>query len=346
VCYAGLGKLMADANRPKEAEAAYRRALGLWAPVATDHDEYGRIYAASLKTIHKALFKLLEDHGQHDAARAICSQLLEPFEQSAADSPNDVDKQIRLANALHWGGDLLRDTGRAEESGKLDDRARNLYRTLPATPATALAMVRFAEALKVQEKWAESEAAIREALAIQRKNLPTGDPAIENSLAWLMSVLYQQKEWAEGEKVERELLALQRKRLPTTSPEIACSLNNLGLALCNLDRPQEAEACLRESLQIGQSALSADKWEMAITQGNLGKALTMQKKYDEAEALLRSACSVLQDAPPQWHKRRAATFRKMAELYDARGEAAQGAKWRARMSSAVAATRPATTQAR
>ena len=58
------------------------------------------------------------------------------FEESAAHSPQDVNLQLRLADALCWDAGLLATTGRFEGSTvKLYDRTVELYGKLPPTTA-------------------------------------------------------------------------------------------------------------------------------------------------------------------------------------------------------------------
>src|SRR5262249_56600221 len=135
-------------------------------------------YSWSLRQFHQRLFKLLQRRGKPDAARAVCGELLAPYEQAAVSSPGDVESQLRLADALYWGSVLAKDTGRAEEAHKLGDRALGLYGKLPTAlppPAQVFLCVSryyFKFNLLLERKcWAEAAAACRKAIEFEPKSV-------------------------------------------------------------------------------------------------------------------------------------------------------------------------------
>ena len=250
-CYAKLGDLMAGKNRTAEAEADYRRALVLSAPLATDRTYLNVVYRDSLRTYHQALFNLLEHRGQVEAARAICGELLAPFEESAAKSPEQMAPQLRLADALYWGTFLLTDTGHAEEADKLRDRTIDLYAKLPTA-------------------------------------MPAGQQGVKLLFRYLVRIrlLTQRKRWAEMDDACHRIAILAPDSAPegTTAALIRETESDLDRRACSL----RDEGRLDDAIAVWKNVIELDP-RRAATPYYIGLALTTKGDLDGAERAYREA---------------------------------------------------------
>lgn len=123
-------------------------------------------------------------------------------------------------------------------------------------------------ALFEQKKFAEAEAAYRQAVALDPKNALYHDN--------LGRALYSQKKYAEAEAECRQALALD-----PNSPDYN---NDLGKALMDQDKQKEAEAEFRQALALLPKE--------ARYHNNLGLVLEKQQRYPEAEAEYKQAIAL------------------------------------------------------
>ena len=180
----------------------------------------------------------------------------------------------RPDNALYLAcfGVCLKDHGRADEAGRILDRAVTAARAaLERDPDDAGVHSTLGLALSAQGKPAEAEAEFRAALKLQ----PDDAHAHTN----LGVTLGEQGKPAEAEAAFRAAVKLK--------PDYAQAHYNLGNALAAQGKPAEAEAAFRAALKL--------KPDDAGPHYNLGSALEAQGKPAEAEAEFRAALKLQPD---------------------------------------------------
>jgi tetratricopeptide (TPR) repeat protein len=130
-------------------------------------------YGNSVREFHKKLFDLLSKQGKSETANRVPYELLAPFEKAVADSPEDDNLRIRLADAYMWMPCMLTDTGRGSEVKVLMDRALELYSSLPEDVAgsnyrgnTARRYANKGALLASRNRLQEAEVAYRKAIRI------------------------------------------------------------------------------------------------------------------------------------------------------------------------------------
>jgi serine/threonine protein kinase/tetratricopeptide (TPR) repeat protein len=306
-CYANLGNLLAEDSRPDEAEVAFRRALALWFPLTVDHSYYNSIYGSSFRTFHKVLFKLLEDRGQGDAARAVCGQLLAPFEQAGAGSPQEAEPQLRLADALYWASFLLEDTGRTAEGVKLRDRALTLYEKLAAARPSPADRPRFgyryhrkALLLIEHKRKAEAVAAFQKALELN----PT--PEVLDHVNREAYILRRDGDLEQARELRARIVECAIKSLPAEDARRAKYQNDYFQLLLAMQRYEEAETAALDALKSLPSKETTSRVMMLRSLANLYKQWNKPQEADRynvlvhsAEAEKRASTTLLDAAQPQ-----------------------------------------------
>jgi eukaryotic-like serine/threonine-protein kinase len=139
------------------------------------------------------------------------------------------------------------------------------------------------------------------------------------------------------------LLSEARKELPKESSQLAGLLDQVGLRLLEQKKWIEAEPLLRECLAIRERT-QPDAWTTFNTMSMLGGALLGQKKHADAEPLLLKGYEGMkkQEAkmPPTAKVRLPEAIERLVQLYEARGQKDEAAKWRKELEGTKAAQMP------
>ena len=171
----------------------------------------------------------------------------------------------------------------------------------------------------------------------------------EPSIAWIGGQLLEgytmQADPAKPESIAkvvtlvRELLAQERAELPEASPVLAGQLIGYSQSLLRVKAWDAAETPIREALSIREKT-QPDAWSTFNTRSMLGGVLLGQEKIDEAEPLLLGGYQGLKDReatiPPQAKVRVQEALERLVKLYEAKGDEAKAAAWRARLDAAKA----------
>ncbi|MBV8235060.1 MAG: tetratricopeptide repeat protein, partial [Acidimicrobiia bacterium] len=123
-------------------------------------------------------------------------------------------------------------------------------------------------ALLMQQKYAEAEAAARQAITL--------GPTYPDTHLGLSYVLLRQQKYADAEAAARQAIALQ--------PNFAKAWINLGSALCGQGKYDEGEAASRKAIALAPGE--------PLGHDGLGNALQGQGKDREAEAAVRQAIAL------------------------------------------------------
>jgi serine/threonine-protein kinase len=192
----------------------------------------------------------------------------------------------KTADALELAAAIDREQARFSIA---ESRFRDLIaiRRLTAGPNSVLfarALSDYGETLYDDEKPAEAEAPLRQALAIYNRAAPDEGAQPRNFLAL---ALERKAGFAEAASLLREATEISRRVDGPESPEYAISLHNLGSDLIDLGDMPGAEKMLREVLAIRRKVLGSGHSDLLMTLNNLGFVLLDKGDGRGAEPLLR-----------------------------------------------------------
>jgi serine/threonine-protein kinase len=272
VNHSNFGLLLANQNRPAEAEKEYREALRLKPHYPAAHNNLGLLLAkqhrpAEAEREYREAIRLMPGL---PAAHNNLGNLL-AAQNKAAEAEKEYREALRLNPDFpeaHYGlGALLAARNQPAEAEK---ECREAIRLMPDDPE---AHNNLGLLLAAQNKPAEAEREYREAL-----RLNPDSPEAHNNLGALMA---DQSRPAEAEREYRKALRLK--------PHYPEAHNNLGNLLANQSRPAEAEKEHREALRLNPDFPEAHY--------NLGNLLANQSRPAEAEKEYREALRLKSDFP-------------------------------------------------
>jgi hypothetical protein len=138
-----------------------------------------------------------------------------------------------------------------------------------------------------QAKWAQAEAAAREALAILIPAWTLESPDVEDLLAQLGEALRQQKRYALARPLFEQVLAFNERRVGREHLELVPALRQMAdLCLAQKDAAG-ARAFARRVLDIQEKVLGTQHLEVAQTARRVADLAELCGRMDEAEGLLK-----------------------------------------------------------
>jgi hypothetical protein len=135
--------------------------------------------------------------------------------------------------------------------------------------------------------------------------------------------------------MSRQILALRGRVLPESHLAIAAALQTLGRSLDKQGDTTGARRALEESLQL-RKKYYAGSWIVASADGVLADHDVFVKQYAKAEALLDDANVILGAAVAPANPKMQINYKRYAALYDAWGQPAKAAAYRAKLVPAPA----------
>jgi tetratricopeptide (TPR) repeat protein len=253
--------------------------------------------------IRQTLGKTYESRGQYAAAN---EQLLRALElDKKAEGPESVATARTLDALAH----LRLSQDRLPEAEELQSEELAIQRKLHGgkeDPEVAralydLANIHLEEILGVpgavdQQKLADAEGAVREALAMQRRVLSPQDRNLARTLTVLGRMLIYRNRFDESESMLNEALAMQKKLLGPEHPDVAFTMQQLAETLQNRNRFAEGEALCRQAAAIQRKTLGNDHPALATTLLRLAIILDDDGRAAEAEAPARESLSIRRNA--------------------------------------------------
>jgi tetratricopeptide (TPR) repeat protein len=136
-----------------------------------------------------------------------------------------------------------------------------------------------------QDKRAEAEPYIREAL--EKRLLVLGDdhPDTLTSMDNMAELLWAQHKYSEAEPYTRETLEKRRRVLGDEHPDTLESITGVGCQLWSLGKLSEAEPYLREAMEKRRRVLGDEHPHTLISINNMGLLLQAQAMLPEAEPM-------------------------------------------------------------
>jgi tetratricopeptide (TPR) repeat protein len=160
----------------------------------------------------------------------------------------------------------------------------------PATVAPLLAM---AAVRAAQERFADSETLLRQALSKQRqKDRPDGE-ATARILSQLGTLDLRQQRYAEALPLLEQAAAIDRRALAPTHPFIADDFYDLGLAFDGLKRPDPAQRSLRFAIKLLEHGPEKDSLRLAYAERELARILRAADKGKDADAVAKDSRRIL-----------------------------------------------------
>lgn len=177
-----------------------------------------------------------------------------------------------IGGILHSKGDFAS----AEQPGR---RAWEISRRLlgEGDPRILFDAVAYAAILDGLQRYEESEAIYRSALAVFEKTFGPEHYEVASNLHNLAAVLCARGDLDQAERLYLRALTIKEMLLGAESPDAALTRNNLGALLNLKGRPREAVALLQRAVAVLQDRLAPDHPHMAFARANLESALLSSK---------------------------------------------------------------------
>ena len=147
-------------------------------------------------------------------------------------------------------------------------------------------------------EYAAARTSYEEALAIDRRALPSGHPDIAETLTNLGN-LQRPAGVSRRRRATRRRWPSDRRALPEGPPDIANSLNNLGNVQCDLREYAAARKSYEEALAIRRRALPKDHPDIAISLTTWGSCRAILRDYAAAKTSHEEALAIRRRALPE-----------------------------------------------
>jgi hypothetical protein len=230
----------------------------------------------------------------------------------------------------------------AEAEQGLRDALKSVAQKAPESKTRFTLQVMLGESLLEQNKNADAELVLREAVEGARRQLGPTDPRTQGCIRNLVGCYERTNQLNRAEPLLRELADLAKQQVGADAPQYAAQLASLGLNLLQQKRIAEAEPIIRDCLAIREKK-EPDDWRTFNTKSMLGAVLLGQKKYADAEPLLLAGYERMkkQEAaiPPIGKPRLTEAVERLVQLYKAKGETAEVVRWRKELETRQAASK-------
>jgi tetratricopeptide (TPR) repeat protein len=294
---------LAKQNQDDDAIKYYNRALGLYADLMTENQEY---MLGLFQTMNN-LAVLYKKNQVYDASESMYLAVLEMRRQSAEEYPQIFLPQV--VETMNNLGALYNTTEQYEKGEEMYKQALAICKQLAEdnpqeyVPQEAMIQANLAILYHDSKRLSESEAMYAEALKTYRK-LEREDPqTYEPILARVLNcqgVFYKDiNRYDESEKLLKEALQIRRKLTKMNpqayKPDVAETLFNMGSLYLNVKKYNDCELFYKEALELYRILYEENQMAydsgLAITSYHLGRLYEEQKRYQEA-------CDAFEEALP------------------------------------------------
>ena len=273
--------------------------------------EASRTDAARSRTARAAsrLGQFLLRAGLHDEAESLLRRALELGEQTPA-----LDERVAVVATEEPDGPVQH-----YQSSTTDGPDHSTPHTAEpdqnmSQPSDSLRLVSLAQVLIGKAEFAEAEALLRRALAIDEERHGPEHPRVATDLNNLAELLRETHRLEEAEPLLRRAIEIAEKCSGPDHPSISASLNNLGLLLEDTNRIEEAEVMMRRALEVDERAFGPEHPNVAIRLGNLVQMLAVTGRVAEAESAARRALQIDEGSFGPHHPQIAVRLQNLAGL--------------------------------
>jgi tetratricopeptide (TPR) repeat protein len=158
-------------------------------------------------------------------------------------------------------------------------------------PLLALAAVRAA-----QERFADSERLIEDALSRDREHYGTEGAAVARDLSQLGNLQLRQKRYADALPLLEQAGTIDQRALAPAHPLVADDFYDLGLALDGLKRSDQARKSVAFAIKLLEYGTEKHSLRLAYAQRELARMLRVAGNTDEADAASAEAKRILNKA--------------------------------------------------
>ncbi len=184
-------------------------------------------------------------------------------------------------------------------------------------------LVKRANALRGEGKYAEGIPVAEEAVRVAEKSIGAKSPALAMSLNLLGAMYDDEGKYAEAEPVFQRSLTIRETALGPDNPEVAKSLNSLAFLYYHEGRYAEAEPLFRRALAIREKALGPDNAEVAVTLNTLASLYQRQGEFAKAEPLFKRSLAIREKILKPDDPELARSLGSVATLYQEQGKYAE-----------------------
>ncbi len=278
--------------------------------------EQARREAEEVSSFLAGIFKVSdpgEARGGTITARELLDRGAERIRQGLRDQPAS---RARLLDTI---GLIDHKLGLYGQARPLLEEAVAIRRRLPGAGLDLAASLQHLGQVCQMQHRPETEALLREALAIQEKRLGPGDPEVAMTLNSLGIYYGYGGELEKAEPIFQRALKIRQAALGPGHPDVAMTLNNLALVRTQQKRYGEADELFRRALAIRERALPPDHPDLAATLESLALLAQSQHRYAEALPLHARALKIWEKALGPDHHRIGLVTTNLASCYDGLG---------------------------
>jgi len=320
-----LGSVLRKMGKFPEAEASHREAL------ATGRRVFGPVHPKLARQVNN-LAVVLKDEGRLEEAETLAREALGITHKLYGAEHPDIALQLsNLGSILLSRGDYEGAIGTARQGLEM---RRKLFG--PDHEQVAMSLSNLGDALEQGGNPSAARPLYEEALRIQRKVLGPEHPRYAVVLTHLADLSLAEGDLARAESLAREAMEIRRKVLGPDHADFGVSLMTLGSIRLAVKPGEEAEGLLRGGLAVLTKALPAGHWRIAEAESRLGAGLAERGKAVEAEPLLVGGYEGLARGRGANGGITVAALKRLVAFYEAQGNAAAAASYRARLPQGAA----------
>jgi len=267
------------ANRPTDALAAYRNALGAISELESP------LAAASAK---KDCAHVLENLGRYTEAEALFQQVLTTFEKYYGRNHRDV------AAVLNHLGEIRRSTGRFAAAEMLHNEAFTIYNDLLPFNSPEIAWTLGSAALAMGDagRFEEAKQLQELVVGICQSVYGADHPTTALHKVELGFSHYRLGDTAQAKPLFRDALDVLRIMECPDANAIAYAATHLAFIYEDSNQLGEAETLYHEAVQLREAALGPEAPALAISLNNLSRIYCRRGKFHEAMVLCKRALGI------------------------------------------------------
>jgi len=213
----------------------------------------------------------------------------------APDHPALANVFAALARIAMARGSLTSAADWAEQAAAI--AGKNLHQRA-TEPLLVLAAVRAA-----QERYEESEALLRDALARDREHYGGEAIAVARDLTQLGNLYLRRRRYADALAPLEEAAAIEGHTLAPEHPLVADDFYDLGLAYDALKRPDEARKALAFAIKLLECGSEKNSLRLGYAERELARVLRAAGKTQEAENASADSKRILDNAEDEERER-------------------------------------------
>ena len=181
-------------------------------------------------------------------------------------------------------------------SGSVDAGQDWAERAVAKDPQSAQPLLAMAAVRAAQERFADSEKLVQEALARDRERYGPEGIAVARGLSQLGNLYLRQQRYDEALPPLEQAAAIDRQVLAPAHPFIADDFYDLGLTYDGLKRADQARRSLAFAVKLLQHGSEKNSLRLAYAERELARVLRAAGKGEEADALSKDSKRILDKA--------------------------------------------------